>query len=123
MRRALASPDDRLIARLQAPPDLSEGIRSLAYWHERRQRLSWYRVRARREAIRMIIRWERRVQDAMFSQPDAPIAARAAAGLLVTRTRLWRWSRRAVVGAMVVVGISVLAAPFIAALVLLVHAL
>lgn len=123
MRRAFATSDDRLLAHLQAPPDLSEGIRSLTYWHERRRRLSWYRLRARREAMRMIIRWEQRVQDAMFSQPGAPITARAAAGLLVTRTRLWRWSRRTLVAVTALVAVSVLAAPFVAALVLLIHAL
>jgi hypothetical protein len=123
MRRAFATSDDRLLAHLQAPPDLSEGIRSLTYWHERRRRLSWYRLRARREAMRMIIRWEQRVQDAMFSQPGAPITARAAAGLLVTRTRIWRWSRRTIVAVTALVAVSVMAAPFVAALVLLVHAL
>jgi hypothetical protein len=123
MRRAFATSDDRLLAHLQARPDLSEGIRSLTYWHERRRRLSWYRLRARREAMRMIIRWEQRVQDAMFSQPGAPITARAAAGLLVTRTRIWRWSRRTIVAVTALVAVSVMAAPFVAALVLLVHAL
>ena len=123
MRRAFATADDRLLAQLQAPPDLSEGIRSLTYWHERRRRLSWYRVRARREAMRMIIRWEHRVQDAMFSQPRAPITVRAAAGLLVTRTRLQRWSRRTLVVVTTLVGVSLLAAPFVAGLALLIHAL
>jgi hypothetical protein len=32
MRRAFATSDDRLLTHLQAPPDLSEGIRSLTYW-------------------------------------------------------------------------------------------
>jgi hypothetical protein len=123
MRRALASTDDRLLAELKAPPDLNEGLRSLAYWHERRQRLSWYRVPARREAVRMITRWERRVQEAMFSQPGVPITARAAAGLLVTRTRLRRWSRRAVFVITAVFALSVLTAPFVAALVLVIHTL
>jgi hypothetical protein len=123
MRRAFATADDRLLAQLQAPPDLSEGIRSLTYWHERRRGLSWYRVRARREAMRMIIRWEHRVQDAMFSQPGAPITVRAAGGLLIARTRLRRWSRRTLVVATTLVGVSLLAAPFIAGLALLIHAL
>ncbi len=123
MRRAFATADDRLLAQLQAPPELSEGIRSLTYWHERRRRLSWYRVRARREAMRMIIRWEHRVQEAMFSQPGAPIAVRAAGGLLVARTRLRRWSRRTLVVVTTLVGVSLLAAPFIAGLALLIHAL
>ena len=123
MRRVFASADDRLLARLQAPPDLNEGIRSLAYWHERRQRLSWYRVRARREAMRMIVRWERRVHDAMFSQPGVPITVRASAGLLVAGIRIRRWSRRVLVAVTVAFGVSLVAAPFVAALVLLIHAL
>ena len=31
--------DDELLARLQAPPDLSDGLDSLAYWQGRRERL------------------------------------------------------------------------------------
>jgi hypothetical protein len=123
MRRGFASADDRLLAQLQAPPDLNEGIRSLTYWHERRQRLSWYRLRARREAMRMIIRWEHRVQEAMLSQRGASITVRAAAGLLVARTRLQRWSRRTVFAVTAVVGVSLMAAPFVAAVILLIHAL
>src|SRR6516162_5196283 len=98
MRRPLASPDDRLIARLQAPPDLSEGVQSLAYWDQRHQRLAWYRIRARREAARMIVRWEQRVRRAMLSQQGVPIAHRTSAGLLIARTRLRRWGRRAAIG-------------------------
>ena len=71
----------------------------------------------------MIVRWEQRVQDAMFSQPRAPITVRAAAVLLVTRTRLRRWSRRAVVAVAAVFGLAVVAAPFVVALVLLIRAL
>jgi hypothetical protein len=123
VRRAFASADDRLLARLHAPPDLREGTSSLSYWYERRQGLAWYRVRARREALRMIVRWERRVRDAMLSQPGVPVAARASAGLLVARTRIGRWSRRVTVLATAVLVVSLLAAPFAAALVLLIHAL
>lgn len=123
MRTAFASADDRLLAQLQAPPDLGEGIRSLAYWRERRQRLAWYRPRARREATRMIVRWERRVRDAMLSQPGVPMAVRASAGLLVARTRLGRWSRRVVVAVTAALCVSVVAAPFVAALVLLIRGL
>src|SRR6185503_12727718 len=46
--------DDELLARLQAPPDLCDGVESLAYWRTRLGRLPWYRRRARREASRMI---------------------------------------------------------------------
>jgi hypothetical protein len=59
----------------------------------------------------------------MFSQPGVPITARAAAGLLVTRTRLRRWSRRAVFVITAVFALSVLTAPFVAALVLVIHTL
>jgi hypothetical protein len=93
MRPRRVSGDDRLLARVQSPPDLSEGVESLAYWLERRERLPWYRIRARREADEMIVRWERRVRSAIFSQPDVPITARASAGMLLVRTRLRRWSR------------------------------
>jgi hypothetical protein len=123
MRRALVSADDRLLARLQGPPDLSEGVEALSYWHERRRRLSWYRVRARREAARMIVRWEHRVRGAIFSQRGVPIGARSSAGLLLARTRAWRWSRRTAVGVTALVGATLLVAPFIAAVVLLVHLL
>lgn len=121
MKTAFASADDRLLAQLQAPPDLGEGVRSLAYWCDRRQRLAWYRLRARREATRMIVRWERRVRDAMLSQPGVPMAVRASAGLLVARTRLGRWSRRVVVAVTAAFTVSVVAAPFVAALVLLIR--
>lgn len=93
MRRRRVSSDERLLARVQSPPDLSEGVESLAYWLERRQRLPRYRIRARREAEQMIVRWERRVRDAIFSQPGVPIRTRTSAGLLLARTRLRRWSR------------------------------
>ena len=123
MRRALATADDRLLAQLQMPPDLSDGVEALSYWHERRRRLSWYRLRARREAARMIVRWEHRVRDAIFSQRGVPIGARSSAGLLLARTRMWRWSRRTAIGVTALVGVTFLAAPFIAAAVLLVHLL
>jgi hypothetical protein len=93
MRRHRVSRDDRLLARMQSPPDLSEGVESLAYWLDRRQRLPMYRIRARREADEMIVRWERRVRSAILSQPGVPIRTRASAGVLLARTRLRRWSR------------------------------
>lgn len=123
MRRTVVSADDRLVARLQAPPDLEEGVEALSYWHERRRRLSWYRVRARREAARMIVRWEQRVRGAMFLQRGVPIGARSSAGLLLARTHVWRWSRRTAVGVTAAVGVALLAAPFLAVVVLLVHIL
>jgi hypothetical protein len=114
VRRALDSTDDQLLWRLQAPPHLTDGIESLAYWHDRRRRLSWYRIRARREAAKMILRWEHRVRRAMFSQRGASIADRSSAGLLLARTRIRRWSRRAAIALTAMVGIAVLAAPLVA---------
>jgi hypothetical protein len=119
MRRAFASADDRLLAELQAPPDLIDGMQSLSYWHQRRERLAWYRVSARREATRMILRWEHRVHGAILSQRGVPIAVRTSAGLLVARSRLRRWSRRAAIGMTAAVGLAVMAAPVVAAVLLL----
>ena len=117
------SNDDQLLARLKAAPDLRDGMQSLVYWQERRQRLAWYRPRARREATRMILRWEQRIRSAMLSQSGVPMAVRASAGLLLARTRLWRWSRRSVIVAAVIVGVTIMAAPFVAAVVLLLQIL
>ena len=72
----MLSCDDELLARLQAPPDLSDGLDSLAYWRGRRERLPWYRRRAKREAARMVFVWERRVRAAMLRQRGAPLASR-----------------------------------------------
>lgn len=119
MRSALVSTDDRLLSRLQAPPDLGQGIESLAYWYDRRQRLAWYRVSARREATRMILRWEQRVRGAMLSQRGVPVTVRTSAGLLLVRTRLRRWGRRASIALTAAVGVTVMAAPVVAAVVLL----
>jgi hypothetical protein len=121
MRRAPLSTDDQLLARLQSAPDLSDGIESLAYWHDRRRRLSWYHLRARREAARMILRWEDRVRDAMFSQSAVPITARLSAGLLLARTHLRRWRRRGAIGVTVIAGGTVLVAPVVVAVLLLIR--
>ena len=123
MRRAFVSADDRLLAQLNAPPDLSEGLHSLAYWHQRRQRLAWYRLGARREATRMILRWEDRVRHAMLSQRGVPIAVRTSAALLVARTRLQRWGRRAAIAVMALVAATLMATPVVAAVALLAHIL
>jgi len=118
MRRALVSTDDRLLSRLQAPPDLSQG-ESLTYWHDRRQRLAWYRISARREATRMIRRWEQRVRGAVLSQRGVPVTVRTSAGVLLARTRLRRWGRRAPIALTAAVCITVMAAPVVATAVLL----
>jgi hypothetical protein len=71
----------------------------------------------------MILRWERRLRNAVISQPGVPISLRASAGLLVARTHMRRWSRRGVIVASVIVGVTVMAAPFVAAVALLLHIL
>lgn len=91
----MLSRDDELLARLQAPPDLSEGLDSLAYWRGRRERLPWYRRRSKREAARMVVVWERRVRAAMLRQRGAPLAARFLAARLLASGPLRRTARRA----------------------------
>jgi hypothetical protein len=113
----LGSTDEKLLGRLLAPPDLDDGVESLDFWNRRSRRLPWYRLRARREAVRMTVRWEQRVSAALVSQHRVPLEARVFAGALVARTRLARWTRRVgivalgVVTAVVVIGtISAVAA-------------
>lgn len=89
------STDEQLLGRLLAPPDLGDGVESLDFWSRRSKHLAWYRIRARREAVRMTVRWERRVGAALISQRRAPFEVRVVAGALVARTRLARWARRA----------------------------
>ena len=117
MMRRWGSTDEQLLGRLLAPPDLDDGVESLAFWSRRSRGLAWYRIRARREAVRMTVRWEQRVGAALASQQRASLEARVLAGALVARTRLARWTRRAgiavltAVTAVVVIGtISILAA-------------
>lgn len=92
---SLLSRDDELLARLQAPPDLSDGLDSLAYWRGRRERLPWYRRRAQREAARMVVVWERRVRAALLRQRGAPLASRFLAARLLAGGPLRRSARRA----------------------------
>ena len=96
------STDEQLLGRLLAPPDLGDGVESLGFWSRRSRRLPWYRIQARREAVRMTVLWEQRVGAALVSNRRAPLEASIRAGALVARTRLARWTRRA--------GIAVLAA-------------
>jgi len=70
----------------------------------------------------MTRRWEDRVRAALVSQRDVPIGIRFSAGLLVARTRLRRWSRRAVVAVTATLAVALLAAPALAALVYLIRA-
>jgi hypothetical protein len=95
MRIGSLSADDELLARLQAPPDLCDGVESLAYWRGRRARLPWYRRRARREATHMILVWERRVLAALIAERGAPLWERARAAGLVATGPLRRFARRA----------------------------
>jgi hypothetical protein len=121
MRSTTFFADQQLLARLNAPPDLSDGVDSLGYWRARRRELPWYRIRARREAARMTIRWEQRVRAALVHQRGAPIKLRLSAGLLIARTRLRRW---AAVGAIVLtatIAVALAAAPAIAAVAFLVR--
>jgi hypothetical protein len=86
--------DDELLARLQAPPDLRDGVEALAYWRTRLGRLPWYRRRARREASQMIVVWERRVVAALLAERGTPLWARIRAARLVAAGPLRRWARR-----------------------------
>jgi hypothetical protein len=123
MRAAFPSTDDRLLARLQAPPELSDGLQSLDYWRQRSRRLPWYRLGARREAARMTLQWEQRVRRALVSQRGVPVATRASAGLLVARIRARRWGRRGAIVATAAICVAVMSAPFVAAAALLMHLL
>jgi hypothetical protein len=119
------SADEQLLVSLLAPVDLDDGVQSLDYWRGRSRRLPWYRWGARREAMRMIVRWEHRVSEALVSQRRAPLEARLAAGVLVARTRLARWTRRAAITAFAAVTtvVVLVAVPAVAGLVYLLHAL
>ncbi|MGZ4195132.1 MAG: hypothetical protein ACXVUE_14600 [Solirubrobacteraceae bacterium] len=73
----------------------------------------------------MTVRWEQRVGAAVVSQHRAPLDARLAAGVLVARVRLARWTRRAGIAVVATVtGLVVLVAvPAAAALLYVLHAL
>jgi hypothetical protein len=123
MRTASRSSDERLVRRLLAPPDLTDGVESLRYWRERSRRLPWYQFRMRREAVRMTVLWERRVSEALRWQRRARAADRLSAGILVARARLGRWGGRArrvaIVTATLVIAAVVI--PAIALTVALIH--
>ncbi|MGZ6662060.1 MAG: hypothetical protein ACXVH3_26915, partial [Solirubrobacteraceae bacterium] len=108
-----------------APPDLDDGVQALEYWRRRSRQLPWWRIRARGEAARMTVRWEQRVGAALVSRHRAPLEARLAAGVLVARVRLARWTRRAGIAVVATVtGLVVLVAvPAAAVLLYVVHAL
>ena len=73
----------------------------------------------------MIVRWEKRVAAALVAQHGAPLASRLSGGLLVARTQLGRWTRRAKIAVVATVTFAtvLVAAPIAAALVLVLHAL
>jgi hypothetical protein len=97
MRLAALTSDDELLAQLQAPPDLDDGVEALTYWQRRRRGLPWYRPLARREAARMTVVWERRVRAAVVRQRDVPLGVRLEGAALVGMVLLRRWGRRAAV--------------------------
>jgi hypothetical protein len=110
---------------MTGPSDLADGVESLDYWRRRSRKLPWYRIRARREALRMTARWEQRVCAAIVAGPYAPIEVRLSAGVLVARTRLGRLARRAGIVALATVTTvtALVAIPVVAALVYVLHAL
>ena len=73
----------------------------------------------------MTIRWEQRVGAALVSPHWTPLEVRRSAAVLVARTRLARWTRRAGIAALAIVMtvIVVGAVQVAAALVSLLHAL
>jgi hypothetical protein len=115
----MRSPDDQLLARLNAPPDLGEGVESLEYWRARAKQLSWYRIRARREARVMTQRWEQRVRAALFSQRGVSIGARVSAALLLGGISVQRLRLRTFLVAMGVVAVAITILPFALAVLLL----
>lgn len=112
-------PDDQLLARLHAPPDLTDAVESLEYWRARGKRLAWYRIRARREAKLMTARWEQRVRAALLSQRGVPWGSRISAGLLLGRMRLQRIRFRTALLAMGVIATALVILPFALAALLL----
>jgi hypothetical protein len=65
---------------LLAPPALDDGIQSFTYWRKRRARLPWYRIAARREAARMMIRWEQRVAAELRAELRTRVASMSSGG-------------------------------------------
>ena len=118
-----SSSDDALLAYLQAPPDLHDGVESLKYWQGRTQRLPWYRLGARREATRMVMVWERRVRAAVLRQRGVPAAPRLLGALLVARTQFRRSLRRAGFVLTATAAVVLLVAPAAVVLDLLLRAL
>jgi hypothetical protein len=125
MRTRYAPGDQQLLAEALAPPGLGDGIESLGYWRSRRRGLPWYRLRARREAERMILRWEDRVGKALVAQRSAAPRLRLSGGLLLAQSRLGRWVRRARIALTVVlvVAATCVAGVGAAALAFLIHLL
>jgi hypothetical protein len=125
MRTNVPLADHEALGRLSTRQDFDDGIESLSYWRERRRRLPWYRRRARREAERMALRWERRIAASLLSPSNVPVATRVSAGLLVARTRLARWSRLTRIGLLATVPVlaMLVVVPVVAGLVLVLNSI
>jgi hypothetical protein len=125
MRVRSTPAEQDLLAEALAPPELGDGIESLGYWRSRRRGLPWYRVRARREAERMTLRWEQRVGAALVAQRNAGPRLRVSGGLLLAQSRLGRWLRRVRVALLVTVLLTaaLLAAAAAAAIAVLIRIL
>src|SRR5947209_8892010 len=115
MQIRVRSDDDELLRQLLAPPALEDGAQSLAYWRERARHLPWYRIAARREAGRMMILCERNVGAALLAQRGAPVSTTVSAALLLGRSRLSRWGRRARVAVLATVAavVALVAVPLL----------
>lgn len=93
----VADPDAALLAHATAPPELTDGVEALSYWHARQRELPWYRRGARREATRMAAAWEGRVAEAAIRARDVHPLDRGLAAVLVARSwgrrsaRRWAW--------------------------------
>lgn len=119
METGLLCTDDELLERLQAPPDLRDGVNSLAYWRQRRARLPWYRRRARGEASRMALLWERRVRAALVHERGVPLGERLQGVGLVVSGPLRRWARRSRLAILTATLVSLLLVPALLGLELL----
>jgi hypothetical protein len=82
---SLAPLDDDRFSESLRPVRPDEAREALAYWRARRRRLPVYRVAHRREARRMIERWEQRLYAAELERWGGHAAGRAIAALSVLR--------------------------------------
>lgn len=99
--------------------DLGEGTRALTYWRQRKRSLPWWRVRARREADRMLRSWDGHLLRALVTDLSAPLPDRVQAGVALAGWRTRRWLARMAVR--VGAGVAVCTAAGAAFAVLLIH--